>query len=80
MSEMSSKERIMNAILGKETDHTPWSPFLAYYWEHLPEADRSCGQVKYMKKMGADPLLRGFNYLEGGTARQRNLQIGGHKA
>ena len=37
MAEMTSKERIMNAILGKETDRTPWSPFLAYYWEHLPE-------------------------------------------
>ena len=63
MAEMTSKERIMNAILGKETDRTPWSPFLAYYWEHLPEEKRSCGQVEYMKKMGADPLLRGFNLL-----------------
>ncbi|MCR5264094.1 MAG: hypothetical protein K6D94_09480 [Clostridiales bacterium] len=60
---MTSKERIMNAILGKETDRVPWSPFLAYYWEHLPEAERACGQVEYMKKMGADPLLRGFNLL-----------------
>jgi len=63
MPEMTSKERIMNAIRGKETDRTPWSPFLAYYWEHLPESERTCGQVEYMKRMGADPLLRGFNLL-----------------
>lgn len=62
-SEMTAKERILNAIQGKETDRVPWSPFLAYYWEHLSEEERAGGQVEYMKKMGADPLLRGFNIL-----------------
>ena len=62
-NEMTPKERIMNALRGIETDRAPWSPFLAYYWEHLPESERSCGQVEYMEKMGADPLLRGFNIL-----------------
>ena len=70
---MTSKERIMNAILGKETDRVPWSPFLAYYWEHLPESERACGQVEYMKKMGADPLLRGFNLLF--RAEYKNCEI-----
>ncbi len=32
------------------------------------------------KKYGKNALLKGMNYLEGATARQRNNQIGGHKA
>lgn len=32
------------------------------------------------KKYGTNALLRGFNYMEGGTAKERNLQIGGHKS
>lgn len=36
--------------------------------------------IEVRQKYGPNALLRGFNYLEGGTARQRNLQIGGHKA
>lgn len=36
--------------------------------------------IEVRQKYGPNSLLRGFNYLEGGTARQRNLQIGGHKA
>ncbi len=59
MSEMTPKTRILNAINGLETDRVPWSPFLAYYWEHLPPEERSCGKLEYLKKMGADPLLRG---------------------
>lgn len=58
---MTSKQRILNAIQGKETDRAPWSPFLAYYWEHLTEEERACGQTAYLKAMGADPLLRGFS-------------------
>ena len=36
--------------------------------------------IEVRQKYGPNALLRGFNYLEGGTARQRNLEIGGHKA
>ena len=32
------------------------------------------------KKHGANSLLKGTNYLEGATARERNNQIGGHRA
>ena len=63
--EMTAKERILNAVTGKEIDRVPWSPFLAYYWEHLPREEQACGQLEYMKRMGADPLLRGFNVLYG---------------
>lgn len=59
MAEMSSKERILSAITGKEVDRIPWSPFLAYYFDHLPEEKRSCGETAYLQNMGADPLMRG---------------------
>ena len=32
------------------------------------------------KKYGSNAMLRGFNYMKGGTARERNTQIGGHRA
>ena len=41
----------------------PWSPFLAYYWEHLPGKTQQMGQEQYLKEMGADPLMRGFHQL-----------------
>jgi len=56
---MTPKERLLAAILGKETDRPAFSPFLAYYWESLPEATRMKGQLSYLEAMGADPLLRG---------------------
>ena len=32
------------------------------------------------KRFGKNAILKGMNYLEGATARDRNAQIGGHKA
>ena len=32
------------------------------------------------KKFGKNAVLRGTNYLDGATMRERNEQIGGHKA
>ena len=32
------------------------------------------------KKYGKNAILKGMNFKEGATARQRNGQIGGHKA
>lgn len=32
------------------------------------------------KKYGKMPVLKGTNYLEGATMRERNQQIGGHKS
>ena len=32
------------------------------------------------RKYGSNAILKGMNYLEGATARERNTQIGGHKA
>ena len=60
MSEMSPKERILAALTGKEIDRVPWSPFLAYYFDHLPEDVRARGEIDYLQNIGADPLVRGF--------------------
>ena len=35
-------------------------------------------QIK--KKYGKNAILKGTNFLEGATTRDRNAQIGGHKA
>ena len=32
------------------------------------------------KKYGKNAILRGMNFMEGATSRERNGQIGGHKA
>lgn len=58
-NEITPKERILNALTGRENDRTPWSPFLTYYWESLPTDIQKKGQLAYLKEIGADPLLRG---------------------
>jgi len=58
--EMTSRDRLLNAIRGEEIDRVPWSPFLAYYWDKLPVEIVKKGQLSYLRDMGADPLLRGF--------------------
>ena len=60
---MQSRSRLLGAIRGEEIDRVPWSPFLAYYWESLPADVRAGGQYRYLREMGADPLLRGFQSL-----------------
>ena len=44
--------------------------------------EKSCQQavLSIKRKYGKNAILRGMNYQEGATARQRNGQIGGHKA
>ena len=36
--------------------------------------------LEVRKKYGANALLKGFNFQEGATAIERNMQIGGHRA
>ena len=36
--------------------------------------------LKIKKQFGKNAILKGFNYEEGATAKERNRQIGGHKA
>ena len=37
-------------------------------------------QLKIKQRFGMNAILRGLNYSEGATAKDRNKQIGGHKA
>ena len=37
-------------------------------------------QLKIKKRFGKNAILRGLNFEEGATAKDRNSQIGGHKA
>jgi DNA polymerase V len=37
-------------------------------------------QIAIKKRFGKNAILRGLNFAEGATAKQRNEQIGGHKA
>ena len=37
-------------------------------------------QLKIKQKYGKNAILRGLNFAEGATAKERNQQIGGHKA
>ncbi|MCE5276829.1 MAG: uroporphyrinogen decarboxylase family protein [Planctomycetaceae bacterium] len=56
---MTSKERIVAALEGQPTDRTPWSPFLAYVWEHFPKEIQELGQPEFLRRVGADPMWRG---------------------
>ncbi len=58
--EMTSRQRLLAALRGQEFDRLPWSPFLAYWWEHQPRAVQDRGQIWFFKEIGADALLRGF--------------------
>lgn len=57
--ELTPKQRLLKSIAGEETDRMAWSPFLAYYWDFLPEQIRNKGEFAYLQEIGADPLLRG---------------------
>ena len=71
---MKSRQRLLGALRGEKIDRTPWSPFLAYYFENLPEEIRKKGQFDYFQKMGADPLLRGFHRLTRYTFRSCEIE------
>jgi uroporphyrinogen-III decarboxylase len=58
--QMTSRERLLAALRGREVDRLPWSPFLAYWWEHQPKELRDRGQIRFFREIGADALLRGF--------------------
>lgn len=60
LSEMTSRQRLLAALRGQPVDRLPWSPFLAYWWEHQPQALQERGQIAFFRELGADGLLRGF--------------------
>ena len=48
--------------------------------ERSKERRQQEAMLRLRKKFGKNVLLRGLNYAEGATQRNRNKQIGGHKA
>jgi len=56
---VTSKERILAAIQGREVDRLPWCPFFTYWWDEQPEARQKAGQPAFYREIGADALLRG---------------------
>ncbi len=71
---MTPKQRLLNAIRGKEIDRVPWSPILAYWWEaQTPEFQRQ-GGLEFLESIGSDPLLRGFY-----TAWELDLSKAGYR-
>lgn len=56
---MTSRERLEAALHNQPHDRTPWSPFLAYWWEAQPKAVQERGMLAMYREMGCDPLWRG---------------------
>ncbi len=56
---MTSKERIVAALEGKQADRIPFCPFLAYVWEFFPKNVLDAGFLAFHHSVGADPLWRG---------------------
>ena len=63
--DMTPKQRLLASIKGQDTDRAAWSPFLAYFWESMPQRVQDEGQLKFLEGLGADPLLRGSHQLFG---------------
>ncbi|NSW53895.1 MAG: hypothetical protein HPY85_15450 [Anaerolineae bacterium] len=80
---MTPNQRLLAALRGEDTDRLPWSPFLAYWWEHQPPAFRAQGQIAFLRAIGADALLRGFltpfesSFDPGAEIRVRNFTADG---
>lgn len=72
---MQSRERIVNSLKGKEVDRIPWSPFLAYFWEHQSPDIQQKGQLSYLEEIGADPFLRGANQVLPVKIKYKNCEI-----
>ena len=47
-------------------------------WNGKRKCNRPCWILR--KKFGKNAILKGMNFLDGATAKDRNGQIGGHKA
>jgi hypothetical protein len=60
---VKSKQRLLNAIRGKEVDKVPWSPFLAYYWENPHPDNPYNDSTQFIKAIDGDPLYRGSHNL-----------------
>ena len=63
------------------TDYKAWDEQKKEEEERLKkEKAMQLAQLKIKKRYGKNAILKGTNFLEGATERERNAQIGGHKA
>lgn len=60
---MTGRERLLNALYGREVDRVPFAPFLAYFWEAQPAEVQRQGMLAFCKRMGADYMHRGSHLL-----------------
>lgn len=58
---MTPKQRILASLRGEKVDRIPWSPNLAYWWEHQDESITNRDEVEVLEEMGCDPLIRGHH-------------------
>lgn len=56
---MTSRERLIKAMSGEKTDRTPFSPFLAYWWDAQEDTLTDRGELEFLESIGTDPLFRG---------------------
>ncbi|MBI9108189.1 MAG: hypothetical protein JEZ04_15675 [Spirochaetales bacterium] len=56
---MTSKERVLAALRGKNIDRLPWSPNLAYWWESQSASFKKQGEIAFLDQIGADGFIRG---------------------
>ena len=52
----------------------------AAHEELLRERRRQEAVIRLRRQFGRNVILKGLNYADGATQRERNRQIGGHKA
>jgi alpha-glucosidase (family GH31 glycosyl hydrolase) len=60
---MMPKQRLLASFQGRDVDRIPWSPFLAYFWDYMPQDVQDKGELSFLEEIGADPLLRGSHQL-----------------
>lgn len=56
---MTTKQRLLAALRGEPVDRIPFSPNLAYWIAFQPNDLMHSCEVELIKKMGADPMIRG---------------------
>ena len=56
-----------------------WMPNASRKMKSLQKKS-GCSMLTIKKKFGKNAILKGMNLEEGATAKDRNAQIGGHKA
>ena len=76
-SERNSNKYVQLSFFEHE-DENPGGEFTDALLEK--EKSRQMAILEIRKNYGKNAILKGFNFLDGATARERNNQVGGHKA